>query len=883
MTRLLARLRSFMRWEFTRRQFESNMEMEIRFHLQSRTEDLIRSGLSPDQAARQARLEFGGIASHKDSMRASVGLRWLDDLWLDLRYALRQLRHSPGFAFTAVLTLTMAITANVVVFGVLNALVLHPLPVPEANRVIQVQRPNGTTLSYPDYRDIRDRNRTFSDLAVYRLARIGFDISGEAQPVWGYEVSGNYFDMLGVKPALGRFLRPSDDEKKNGAQNVVLSYACWQVRFSGDPHIIGKTVRLNKIPYTVIGVAPKNFNGTEYFFWPELWVPVQNEAQIEGYDWLDQRWSENSWDVGRLKAGVTVAQAGADLERIAAELGKEHPDADKHLALKIAQPGFLGDALGGPVHAFLYGLMGMALLVLLAACANLGGLFAARTADRARELGIRIAIGCSRKRILRQLLTESGLLAAMGGAAACLIASLLLRALAAWHPGTEIPVQFLVGPDATTIIFAALIACITGLLFSIIPVRQALRTDTNQVLKPSGTSPSGGRRLALRDLLLAVQIALCCLLVTASFVALRGLQRSLRMPLGFEPDGVVLATMDVHLAGYERAQAPALQERLLNAAASIPGVRNAAYADTTPLSLDQNGYGIFPPGTADFSSYNVKFIATPYSVSPGYFATTGTRLFAGREFSNHDDERAPRVAIVNETFARKLFGVADVVGKSFPLGPSTQVEVVGVVEDGKYETLTEDSKAAVFWPILQQPSSDTVLIVRSSRAAAEMIPALKRAIAGVEPKLPVFNAGKWSDGLYMVMFPARAATIALGILGGLSLMLAVTGIFGMASYAVSKRMRELGIRVALGAQRNHVLRTALGRTLMLLAIGSVAGLVLGIAASRVLASIVYQASASDPWVILASTVTMCLVGMMSAAVPASRVLLLDPTRLLRDE
>jgi predicted permease len=371
--------------------------------------------------------------------------------------------------------------------------------------------------------------------------------------------------------------------------------------------------------------------------------------------------------------------------------------------------------------------------------------------------------------------------------------------------------------------------------------------------------------------------------VTASFVALRGLVRTLRMPLGFQPDGVVLATMDIHLAGYEGAQAPALQQRLVDAVASIPGVQNAAYSDTTPLSLDQNGTGIYAPGTADFSSSNVKLWAHPYSVSPGYFETTGTRLLTGRAFSIHDDEHAPHVAIVNETFARKLFGTPEVVGKHFPLNPSIQAEIVGVVEDGKYETLTEDPVAGVFWPILQAPNSDTVILVRSNRAPGEVIPAVRRAIAGVDPKLPVFNAGTWTDGLYMVMFPARAATIALGILGGLSLMLAITGIFGMATYTVSKRMRELGIRVALGAQRGHVLRAALGRTLVLLASGSVAGLALGAAAGRILASIVYQASASDPWVILAAVLTMALVGLISAAVPAWRVLSVDPTRLLRDE
>jgi predicted permease len=807
----------------------------------------------------------------------------MQNLFHDIRYALRQLRRSPGFAFTTVLTLTMAIAANVVVFGVLHALVLRSLPIPEADRVVQVQRANGISMSYPNYRDIRDRNRTFSAIAVYRLARIGLDASGNAQPVWGFEVSGNYFDMLGIKPVLGRFLRPSDDEKKNGSQVAVLSYACWQVRFGSDPQVIGRTVRLNKQPYTVIGVAPENFNGTEHFFWPELWLPVQNEEQIEGYGWLDKRQDVNSFDVGRLKPGITMTQANADLSRVAAQLAQEYPGDNKNLALKVAQPGFLGDALSGQVHAFLYGVMGMAVLILLAACANLGGLFAARTSDRARELGIRIAIGSSHKRILRQLLTESILLAAIGGAAASLVANTLLRGLAAWHPGTEIPVQFLVAPDNSTIAFAAVMALLTGLLFGVIPARQVFKTDPNQVLKSSGGTDAGRGRLALRDLLLLVQIALCCLLVTSSFVALRGLERTLEMPLGFRPDGVVLATMDVHLAGYQGAQALAVQKRLLDAVAAIPGVLNASYSDTTPLSVDQNGNGIFAPGTTDFSPATSKFMAYPYEVAPDYFATTGTQLLAGRVFSLHDDEHAPHVAIVNETFARKLFGTTEVVRRRFPLDSSTQAEIVGIVEDGKYSTLTEDPAPAVFWPVRQGSSNDTVLLVRTNRSPAEVIPAMRRAIAGVDPTLPVFAVSTWTDALGTVMFPARAATIALGILGGLAMMLAITGLFGMASYTVSKRMRELGIRVALGAQSGQVLRAALGRTVVLLATGSIAGLALGVAASRVLASIVYQASASDPWVILAAVLTMVLVGVISAAIPMRRVLSIDPARLLQDE
>jgi predicted permease len=326
-----------------------------------------------------------------------------------------------------------------------------------------------------------------------------------------------------------------------------------------------------------------------------------------------------------------------------------------------------------------------------------------------------------------------------------------------------------------------------------------------------------------------------------------------------------------------------VQKRLLDAVAGIPGVDGATYANTTPLSINQSNTMIFAPGTTDFNVANAKFYAEFFDVSPNYFAVVGTRMLAGRAFTEHDNAQAPMVAIVNETFAKRLFGTVDAVGKHYPNGGGQQYEVVGVVEDGKYESLTEDPTAAVFWPIQQNPNSDTVLIVRSERSPAEMIDAVRRAIVEVDSGIPVFNLSTWSDALSLMTFPARAATVALGILGGLAVMLAVTGIFGLANYTVSRRMHELGIRVALGAQGNEVLHAALGRVGWLLGMGSLAGLLLGFAASRLLGSIVYQATAADPLVILTVVITMALLGLMSAAGPARRALRVDPAILLRDE
>ena len=811
----------------------------------------------------------------------------MDTLVADLLYSLRQLRRAAGFTATAILTLTLAIAANVVVFGVVDALLLHPLPVQEPQRLVEVEKVReggGLNLSYPDYRDLRDRNKSFSALAAARITRVGLGVNGHAEPVWGYEVSGNYFEMLGVQPRLGRLLTPADDIKVNGSAVAVLSYAEWRVRFGGDPSVIGKSVEVNKHPYTVVGVAPKNFSGTERFIWPEVWLPYHNSPEIEGFNWLEARGNNGTWVVGRLKPGISGAEATADLQRIAVQLRKEYPMDNADLALRVTKPGMLGDVLGGPVRGFLAGVMGMAALVLLAACANLGSLFSSRMTDRAKELGIRLAIGSSRGRILRQLLTESVLVALGGGIAASLGSAALLNGLARWRPNfDELPVQFLVQPDWTVFAFSALLALGTGILFGLIPARQVWKTDPNQTLKAAGSTASAGDRSWLRPTLLTVQIALCCLLVTASFVAVRGLMRTFESPLGFDPQDITLATMDVHLAGYGAEQQAALQQRLLAKVAAIPGVSSAAYGDTTPLSIDSSSNTIYAPGTTDFSVANARFDADDFSVSPGYFATTGMRLLAGREFTVHDDSRSPAVAIVNQTFARRLFGTENAVGKRYPTGPHDETEVIGVVADSKYESLTESPRPALFWPILQNPRSGMVLVARSKRDASEIAPAMRRAISEVDGSIPVFDVQAWTDALTLVTFPARAATIALGVLGSLAILLAVTGIFGVASYTVARRMRELGIRVALGAQGRQVLRAALGRTVVLLGIGSAIGLLLSFATSRLLASVVYEATATDPMVLVAVALTMSLVGVVSAAIPARRAWRIDPMVLLRED
>ena len=802
----------------------------------------------------------------------------------DLQFTLRRLRRAPGFLVTALLSLTLAIAANLAVYGLAKGLLFRPLAIAKPQDVVQVQNPGflGISFSYPNYVDLRDRTtRTFSSVTLARLTRFAIGVGGAAQPVWGFMAGGNYFQMLGIHAQLGRLLEPGDDVSVNGGPVMVLSDRCWRLRFGADPKVVGKVVPVGKIPFTVVGVAPPGFYGTERLFAPEVWLPFHDGPEVDGSAGFESRGSTNSFVFARLRPGTSRQQADADLRRVSAQVAREYPREDQGTAWHTATVGLLGETLDRPVRAFLGGLGALALLVLLAACANLGVLFSSRTADRARELGIRLAIGSSRQRILRQLALESVLIALVGGAVASVLANGLLHALAMWRPSADLPFHLLLEPDGTVYLAAGVLALLTGLLFGVLPARQIWRTDPNSSLRASGAMALPDRS-RLRGGLLLVQIALCCLLVTAAFVALRGSQRAAHLPLGFEPEGVTLATVDVKLAGYEGASQPRLQQRLLQAVEAIPGVTAAAYSDNQPLSLNTNEDDVYPAGTASLDHAHKITTAMVYRVSPTYSAATGTHRTAGRSFTTSDDAEAPSVAIVNQTLARQLFGTVDAVGKRYRTGDGKDAEVVGVVADGKYVSLAEAPTPALFRPMLQAPDSTAVLIARSARPPAEMTVAMRKAVASVDPAIPIFSVSSWPDALGIVTLPGRAATVAMGVMGGLAAMLAVTGLFGVASYTVARRMREFGLRVALGARAPGILRAALGQTMLLMALGSAIGLSLAFVSTRLLAGIVYQASASDPLVLGTVALTMVALGAAASAVPARRATRANPAELLRE-
>jgi predicted permease len=803
----------------------------------------------------------------------------------DIRYALRQLRRSPGFTITAIITLALGIGANVVVFGVLQTMLLRPIETPHPEQVVNIEQGNHgwINISYPEFQDIRDRSNVFSEVAAYRIGHYGVEAGNSTRPVWGYEITGQYFNLLRVQPLLGRMMQPADDDHPGASHAAVLSYGTWKDLYHSDQDIVGKSILIDKQPYTVIGVTPKNFSGTEKFFSPGIYLPMSNETEFEGFDWLKERGDQNIWGLGRIKDGITKEQANANLKTVAASIAKDYPKTDENLLLKTGQPGFLGDMMGGPIRGFMSGVMLLAGLVLLAACANLGSLFAARTADRTREFAIRLAIGSSRWRVLRQILTEAIVVSIGGGIAACGLATVLLRGLGAFTFPTEIPIKVAVGAEPSQIAVAFAIALVAGVLFGMVPVRQIFAADPNQAIKGGITASAGGRRWAIRDILLAAQIALCCLVVTAAFVSLRGLGRTLTMQLGFQPRNVVTTRFDLQLAHYNEKDGAAFQRKLLDSVKQIPGVDMAAYANTTPLSLNSSNTSVYDEQTTDFRPSTLKFLAGYYNVSPGYFATAGTHLLAGREFTWNDTANTPRVAVVNQEFARRLFGTDHAVGRYFKQGNKEKVEIVGVVEDGKYTTLTEDPACALFRPILRETDNATVMMVRSSVDPVLMSAAVRKAVHDLDANVPIEASGTWQDQLGIVLFPARAATIALGIFGVLALLLSVTGTFGLASYTVAKRLRELSIRVALGAQSKQIIRAALGRTLLLLTCGSIVGLILGVAATRVLSAVVAHASAQDPVVLIAVALTMLLAGSLSVANPARRALKIDPARLLRED
>jgi predicted permease len=869
-----------------RSRLEREMSEELEFHLERRAADLERSGLPPAEAHRRARIQFGAMERYKEECREARGMQPVDDLRADCLYVFRMLRRTPGFALVAFMSIALGVGANTFVFSVLNALVLRPLPIERPGDVVFVENTHREypSQSFPNYRDLRDRTRSFSGLVAYRISPMNVETGDGAARVWGYLATGNYFDVLGVAPAVGRTFHQEDDRQPGASPFVVLSHDFWIARFGGDPGVVGRTIRINRLPFSIVGVAPPGFRGTERFYQPALWVPMMMQAQIEvGNPWLDRRGTFNVWMLGRLAPGVTVERATADLNAVAVDLVREFPDNNRGLAFKLTRPGLIGDSLGAPVRMFTEGVLALAGLVLLVACANIASLLLARGADRQREIAIRLSLGAGRGRLLRQLLTEALVLAIVGGLLGLALASLASSALSAWRAPLEFPVSFDVQPDWRVFLFAFATSTAAGVLFGVAPAHQASRIDPNAALKGTTQARLIPRRWAFRDVLVTLQIAISFVLVASCLLSLRGLHRLVTRSPGFDSGGVAIVGFELGLAGYSEAEGRQFQQRAVEAVRRLPGVRTAAYANSLPLSIDQSSTWIVPEDRPDLPSSEVPR-AIYYQVSPGFFETLAIPLLAGRDVAPADREGAPLVAVVNESFARQIFQTSRPLGRRFRYGRSGPLtEVIGVVADGKYRSLSEGPMPVVFRSILQSYNSTTTLVARSALPPERLLVPMRHAIATLDPHMPLHGTGTLEEMLAFALFPGRAAALALSAFGLLAIVLSATGIHGMVAYAVARREREIGIRLALGAHRSQLVRLVVGRIVLLLIVGGTGGLLVTAAAADLLGNVVPQVTPRDPGVLGGVVLTIVAVAGFACWTPVRRALGLDPATTLRSE
>jgi len=809
----------------------------------------------------------------------------MDRLRQDLIVALRRLRKTPGFTLAAIITLALGIGANTAIFTVVNGLLFRPLPVERPNELAFLNmRGNNNEFpaqSYPDYLDLRDRNTVVSGLAGYRMSPVSFSRgdSNNAR-LWAYEVTGNYFDMLGVGAWRGRVLHPEDDVTRRGHPVAVITYACWQDHFAGDPDVVGKQMQINGMNYTVVGVAPRGFSGTEVTFAPDLFVPIAMESQIEpGSNWLDERGDRNLFVVGRLKPGVSLPQAESAFNSIEQQLAREYPKEDEGIKIVLSPPGLFGTMIRGPVQGFSAVLMGVAGLVLLIACVNLASLLLARAADRRKETAIRLALGAPRARLVRQLLTESLVLSIAGGSAGLLLAVWLTDLFAAWHPPVGVPITSSVGLDLRVMLFAVGASLATGILFGLAPALQSTRADLAPALKNEAVAERL-RRFHIRDFLVSAQVALALVLLVGSVLVVRSLQQALNLKLGFEPRHAASVSVDLSLQGYDDTRSREFQRGVLERVRSMPGIESAGIINGLPLSLNWNNSGVVVEGKPVPRAADIP-LAAMYRISPGYLRAAQTKLIAGRDFTPDDKKGVRRVAIVNQAFARQLLPGENPIGKRFR--QNDWQEIVGVVEDGKYRSLGEKPMPAVFQPIEQVMVEGTTIVARSSLPEDQVAGMLRRAVMELDPSLSVYSVGSLADQLGFVLFPARIAAIVLGAFGLLAIVLAATGVYGIMAYAVSRRTREIGIRMALGAKPSQVLGVVLSHTALLVAIGTAAGVGLALLAGRLFSQILYGISPVDPVTYSLAIGAMALVAFAACWFPARRAIGVDPVTSLRTE
>lgn len=799
----------------------------------------------------------------------------------DIRLAFRRLAQTPGFTAVTVTTLALAIGANTTTFSALNQFLLRPLPVERPSELVFLNTGGGVNQSYPNYVDFRDHNRTLAGLIAYRIQPVGISYGGKNSHIWGYEASGNYFDALGVHALLGRTFTPEDDQRTSPRAVIVISYSSWRNRFAGEPNIVGRKVKLNGLDYSILGVMQPAFTGTERLLTPEFWVPMAMEPQIEpGNNWLDNRSTWNVWVMGRLRPSVTSQQAEADLNAIATTL--ERASAfNIGMKIHLSPPGLVGTALRGPVTGFASVLMGLAGMVLLIACVNIAGILLARGTDRRKEVSIRMALGASRGKLIRQLLAESFVLSVAGSGLGVLIAMWLLGLLQAFRMPLSIPAATALPFDWRVVSFTIGVGVATTLLFGLAPAIHAARVDLLPGLKNQLSERFS--RVRFRDVLVGAQVALSLVLLVGTVLVVRSLQRALTIDIGFNPRHAVAVAFDIGLNGYSKENGQVFERRLNAQLATVPGLDSYGLSNYLPLGLGQSSTVVFAEGKpvprpADAPS------AYYYAVSPGYFRTMETRLVSGREFEKGDGAGEVRAAIINQALARRLFPNENALGKRVSQGSNGPwSEIVGIAQDGKYQSLNDEGQPAIFWPRAQRYDSAITIVARSSMPERDVVGRIEQAVYSLDSTIPFFQAGSLEEHLSLPLLPARIAAIMLGGFGVLAAILSATGLYGMMAYAVAKRTREIGIRVAIGASKKDVLSLVLQRALLIIVSASALGAMLALALGRYFSPVLYGVSHKDPATYVLALLLMASIGALACWVPARRALRIEASLALREE
>jgi macrolide transport system ATP-binding/permease protein len=872
---------------FNQKRLERELAEELESHLQMHIEDNLRSGLMPEEARRQALIKLGGLEQTKEQYRSQRGLPVIETLIQDLRYGARRLIKSPGVTIIAVLSLALGIGANTAIFSLVNTALLRPLPVENPEQLVSLANTSENrifpTFSYPNYKDFRDRNDAFAGLIAYRFAPLSVSHDGINERLWGYVVTGNYFEVLGVHALTGRMISAEDDKLPGAHPVTVLSYEGWRRRFGSDPSVVGKSLIVNGRSFMIIGVAPKGFFGTEIIAAPEFWFPMAMQAELEvGDNWLDKRGVENIFVQGRLKPGVSISQAQAVLNSIALQLEREYPDVNEAKRVSLGAAGYMSGTMRGAVLGFTGVLMVVVTFVLLLACTNLVNLLLARAVERRKEIAVRLALGASRRRLVRQLMTESLLLAFVSGALGLLLAYWLISFAVRLKPPVDVPLSVDLQLDYRVLIYTCLASLATGVLFGLLPALQATKVDLQTALKGenSGGNP---RRSLMKSGLIVLQVSLSLILLVGGGLMLRALQRAQTLDLGFNPKNAVEASFDLRLQGYDKGRSLEFHKRLLERVRALPGVNSAGLVDLAPVDLHFSRAPVFIEGQ---SVERAKApLAMTSRVSPGYFQAIGTPLLRGSDFSEQDDEKSPPVAIINETFARRLWPGQDPLGKRFSIGRADQppVQVIGVVADGKYAGLNESPQPFVSRPLSQAYSGATTLIVRSDTDPQKLIAIVRNELRQLDPNMPLSSSKLLTERLAMPLLPVRIAAAVLSSFGLLALALAAIGIYGVMSYAVSRRTREIGIRVALGAQASDVLRLVLWQGMVPPLIGVAIGLSAALALTRLVRSLLFGVSAADPLTYAGVAALLTLVTLLACYIPARRATMVDPMVSLRDE